>query len=94
MFVSVLSEPLTARNTSLDYLQGTLGYSYMCSQELVLTVGQNFSLNMFHLQVQPFGVSGNDFGEGSLILTLFLFVFTCTKTLGRHITSMSLIFFL
>ncbi|KAB5576900.1 hypothetical protein PHYPO_G00203830 [Pangasianodon hypophthalmus] len=57
-----MSQPLIVSNTSLDYLQGTLGYSYMCRQELILTVGQNFSLNTFHLQVQPFGVNGNEFG--------------------------------
>ncbi|KAK2850235.1 hypothetical protein Q7C36_009018 [Tachysurus vachellii] len=57
-----MAEPLTVHNSSLGYLQGTLGYSYMCRQELILTVGQNFSLNTFHLQVQPFGVSGNEFG--------------------------------
>lgn len=71
--LSVFSEPLAVSNTSLGYLQGTLGYSYMCRQELILTVGQNFSLNMFDLQVQPFGVSGNEFGTGSLILIYFLF---------------------
>ncbi|KAK3543352.1 hypothetical protein QTP70_018368 [Hemibagrus guttatus] len=57
-----MAKPLIVSNSSLGYLQGTLGYSYMCHQELILTIGQNFSLNTFHLQVQPFGVSGNEFG--------------------------------
>lgn len=72
---SVSSGSLEVSNTSLDYLQGTLGYSYMCRQKLILTVVQNFSLNVFNLQVQPFGVSGNKFGAGSLILIHFVFHF-------------------
>ncbi|KAF4087386.1 hypothetical protein AMELA_G00094840 [Ameiurus melas] len=58
-----LPQPLNVSNNSLGYLQGTLGYSYMCRQEQILTVGQNFSLNTFHLQVQPFGVVRNEFGS-------------------------------
>ncbi|KAL7865929.1 hypothetical protein SRHO_G00111760 [Serrasalmus rhombeus] len=61
--LSDMAQPLTVSNTSLDYLQGNLGYSYMCQQELTLSVGQNFSLNTFQLQVQPFGVSGDQFGS-------------------------------
>lgn len=57
-----LPRPMDVHNNSLGYLQGTLGYSYMCHQEQILPVGQNFSLNTFHLQVQPFGVIGNEFG--------------------------------
>lgn len=72
--LSLLSEPMDVRNNSLGYLQGTLGYSYMCRQEQILTVGQNFSLNTFHLQVQPFGVIGNEFGAGSLIGIPLLFL--------------------
>ncbi|XP_060785525.1 lysosome-associated membrane glycoprotein 1b [Neoarius graeffei] len=60
--LSGMARSLEVSNTSLDYLQGTLGYSYMCRQKLILTVVQNFSLNVFNLQVQPFGVSGNKFG--------------------------------
>lgn len=57
-----MAKPFTVSNHSLVYLQGSLGYSYMCHQELILPVGQNFFLNIFHLQVQPFGVSENTFG--------------------------------
>ncbi|KAF7709336.1 lysosome-associated membrane glycoprotein 1b [Silurus meridionalis] len=57
-----MAQPLIITNHNLSYLQGTLGYSYMCRQELILAIEQNFSLNTFHLQVQPFGVSGNEFG--------------------------------
>ncbi|KAI4903052.1 hypothetical protein NFI96_033399 [Prochilodus magdalenae] len=57
-----MSKPLSVSNTSLDYLQGTLGYSYMCQSEQTLNVGQNVSLNTFQLQVQPFAVSGDQFG--------------------------------
>ncbi|KAM9487073.1 lysosome-associated membrane glycoprotein 1b [Clarias gariepinus] len=57
-----MTQPLVVSNTSLDYLQGTLGYSYMCHQELILPVGEKFSLNTFHLRVQPFNVSGQEFG--------------------------------
>lgn len=72
--LSILSGPMDVHNNSLGYLQGTLGYSYMCHQEQILPVGQNFSLNTFHLQVQPFGVIGNEFGAGSLIGTPLLFL--------------------
>lgn len=57
-----MAQPLSVSNTSLDYLQGTVGFSYMCRDEQSLKVGQNFSLNTFQLQVQPFNVSGNQFG--------------------------------
>ncbi|XP_072542365.1 lysosome-associated membrane glycoprotein 1b [Salminus brasiliensis] len=57
-----MAQPLSVSNTSLDYLQGTLGYSYMCRDEQTMKVGQNFSLNTFQLQVQPFNVTGNQFG--------------------------------
>ncbi|XP_066542248.1 lysosome-associated membrane glycoprotein 1b [Hoplias malabaricus] len=59
---SDMTQPLMASNTSLEYLRGTLGYSYMCRVEQTLNVMQIFSLNTFQLQVQPFGVSGNEFG--------------------------------
>ncbi|XP_054888322.1 lysosome-associated membrane glycoprotein 1b [Poeciliopsis prolifica] len=52
----------SAKNSSLDFLQGTLGYSYMCRMEQTLTVTQNLSINTFQVQLQPFGVSGNAFG--------------------------------
>ncbi|XP_008433207.1 lysosome-associated membrane glycoprotein 1b [Poecilia reticulata] len=52
----------SAKNSSLDFLPGTLGYSYMCRMEQTLTVTQNLSINTFQVQLQPFGVSGNAFG--------------------------------
>ncbi|KAM4608993.1 lysosome-associated membrane glycoprotein 1b [Polymixia lowei] len=51
-----------ASNNSLDYLQGTLGRSYMCREEQTLDVVQDFSINTFQLQVQPFGLTGDQFG--------------------------------
>ncbi|RXN01977.1 Lysosome-associated membrane glycoprotein 1 [Acipenser ruthenus] len=51
-----------ADNKNLTYLRGTLGRSYMCSAEQTLTVTSVFSINAFHLQVQPFGVSSGKFG--------------------------------
>ncbi|XP_038863144.1 lysosome-associated membrane glycoprotein 1-like [Salvelinus namaycush] len=52
----------SASNSSLDYLRGTLGRSYMCREEQTLAVTVNFSLNTFQLQVQPFGITGDQFG--------------------------------
>ncbi|XP_020316592.1 lysosome-associated membrane glycoprotein 1-like isoform X1 [Oncorhynchus kisutch] len=54
--------PFSASNRSLDYLRGTLGRSYMCREEQTLAVTVNFSLNTFQLQVQPFGLKGDQFG--------------------------------
>uniref|UniRef100_A0A3B5MN91 Lysosome-associated membrane glycoprotein 1 n=1 Tax=Xiphophorus couchianus TaxID=32473 RepID=A0A3B5MN91_9TELE len=52
----------SAKNSSLDFLQGTFGYSYMCRMEQTLTVTQNLSINTFQVQLQPFGVSRSAFG--------------------------------
>lgn len=57
-----MSLPFKAINSSLDYFRGTLGGSYMCREEQTLDVVQNFSLNVFQLQVQPFGLMGTQFG--------------------------------
>ncbi|KAM7380359.1 hypothetical protein PAMP_003661 [Pampus punctatissimus] len=57
-----VKEPFSAHNSSLDYLQGTLGYSYMCREEQTLDVAQNLSINTFQVQVQPFGLAGDQFG--------------------------------
>ncbi|XP_071210693.1 lysosome-associated membrane glycoprotein 1-like [Salvelinus alpinus] len=54
--------PFSASNSSLDYMRGTLGRSYMCREEQTLAVTVNFSLNTFQLQVQPFGITGDQFG--------------------------------
>ncbi|XP_056610948.1 lysosome-associated membrane glycoprotein 1b [Triplophysa dalaica] len=57
-----MSKKLFVSNTSLNYWVGTLGQSYMCRKEQSLNVTQDFSLNTFELQVQPFDVNG-DFGS-------------------------------
>ncbi|XP_051564835.1 lysosome-associated membrane glycoprotein 1-like [Myxocyprinus asiaticus] len=56
-----MAKPISVSNTSLNYLKGSLGHSYMCQKEQTLSVTQDFSLNTFQLQVQPFCISG-DFG--------------------------------
>ncbi|XP_060754653.1 lysosome-associated membrane glycoprotein 1a [Neoarius graeffei] len=53
-------------NSSLEYMQGTLGHSYMCSVEEVLPVVSTFTLNTFDLQVQPFGIHNNQFGPADV----------------------------
>nr|XP_061796734.1 lysosome-associated membrane glycoprotein 1-like [Nerophis lumbriciformis] len=58
---SDMAAPFLASNTSLDYLRTTLGRSYMCNAEQTLAVVSSFSLNTFRLQVQPFGVTTNQF---------------------------------
>ncbi|XP_069563664.1 lysosome-associated membrane glycoprotein 1b [Brachyistius frenatus] len=57
-----MKAPFSASNRSLDYLQGTLGFSYMCHDEQTLNVVNDLSINTFQLQVQPFGITGNQFG--------------------------------
>ncbi|KAK5860810.1 hypothetical protein PBY51_022266 [Eleginops maclovinus] len=57
-----MKEPVSADNSSLDFLRGTLGFSYMCREQQTLTVAADLSINTFQLQVQPFGVSGDQFG--------------------------------
>ncbi|XP_077393495.1 lysosome-associated membrane glycoprotein 1b isoform X2 [Festucalex cinctus] len=56
-----MKKPFSARNGSLDYLRGTLGFSYMCHEEQTLTVVRALSINTFRLQVQPFGLTKNQF---------------------------------
>ncbi|XP_070818695.1 lysosome-associated membrane glycoprotein 1a [Chaetodon trifascialis] len=58
---SDMSVALLASNTSLNYLRGSLGRSYMCNAEQVLAVVPAFSLNTFRLQIQPFAVTTNQF---------------------------------
>nr|XP_046260516.1 lysosome-associated membrane glycoprotein 1b [Scatophagus argus] len=57
-----MKEPFVALNRSLDYLRGTLGYSYMCREEQTLNVAEGLSINTFQVQVQPFGLNGDQFG--------------------------------
>ncbi|KAK2853881.1 hypothetical protein Q5P01_006542 [Channa striata] len=56
-----MTAPFSASNTSLNYMRSTLGRSYMCNAEQTLDVVPAFSLNTFRLQVQPFGVTTNNF---------------------------------
>ncbi|XP_036401444.1 lysosome-associated membrane glycoprotein 1-like [Megalops cyprinoides] len=58
-----MKEPFSGSNRSLEYLQGALGHSYMCSAEQTLSVVPGFSLNTFQVQLQPFGVNGDQFGS-------------------------------
>ncbi|XP_076016669.1 lysosome-associated membrane glycoprotein 1b [Genypterus blacodes] len=58
-----MKEPFAAHNNNLDYLRGTLGRSYMCREEQTLNVDPSLTINTFQLQVQPFGATGDDFGE-------------------------------
>lgn len=53
--------PLHVINSSLDYLRGSLGFSYMCREEQTLDVAKELSINTFQVQVQPFGVTENQF---------------------------------
>ncbi|CAG5865744.1 unnamed protein product [Menidia menidia] len=57
-----MKDPFSAQNSSLNYLRGTLGRSYMCREEQTLSVSANFSINTFQVQVQPFGLKGEQFG--------------------------------
>ncbi|XP_059823755.1 lysosome-associated membrane glycoprotein 1a [Hypanus sabinus] len=51
-----------AENTSLHYLQTSLGKSYMCQAEQVLQVTPDFSINAFDFHVQPFKVNNSKYG--------------------------------
>ncbi|KAF6717068.1 Lysosome-associated membrane glycoprotein 1 [Oryzias melastigma] len=57
-----IKSPFLVKNSSLDYLRGSLGHSYMCRQEQTLTVTTEVSINTFQVQVQPFGLKGEQFG--------------------------------
>lgn len=58
-----MKENFSAHNNSLDYLRASLGFSYMCQSEQILEVSPNFSLNTYLLRVQPFGLTGDQFGS-------------------------------
>ncbi|XP_034042228.1 lysosome-associated membrane glycoprotein 1b [Thalassophryne amazonica] len=58
-----MTKHFTEHNNSLDYLRGTLGHSYMCRTAQTLRVTPDFSVSTFELQVQPFGVTGDQFGS-------------------------------
>lgn len=84
--------PLSASNSSLDYLQSTLGRSYLCSAEQTLPVVAAFSLNTFRLQVQPFGVTTGQFSTGqplsqpasSYLTTLVYFILTLSTSFNNN----------
>ncbi|XP_017265600.1 lysosome-associated membrane glycoprotein 1b [Kryptolebias marmoratus] len=57
-----MKEPVSVRNSSVDFLRGSLGHSYMCREEQTLPVSLALSINTFQVQVQPFGLKGNQFG--------------------------------
>ncbi|XP_054470886.1 lysosome-associated membrane glycoprotein 1b [Anoplopoma fimbria] len=57
-----MKKPVSVNNSNLDYLRGTFGFSYMCHEEQTLNVSQDLSINTFQLQVQPFGLTGDQFG--------------------------------
>uniref|UniRef100_A0A8C7YUA4 Lysosome-associated membrane glycoprotein 1 n=1 Tax=Oryzias sinensis TaxID=183150 RepID=A0A8C7YUA4_9TELE len=61
-----MMSPFSASNTSLDYLRSSLGHSYMCNAEQTLFVVSTFSINMFELQVQPFGVTSTQFASAEV----------------------------
>lgn len=56
-----MKERFFVHNQSLDYLRGSMGYSYMCREKQTLSVAQNLSINTFQVQVQPFGLKGEQF---------------------------------
>lgn len=60
-FWSDMTDRFVASNSSLDYLQCSVGRSYMCSTEQMLGVVPTFSINTFRLQLQPFNVTANKF---------------------------------
>lgn len=71
LHLSVLSsvpEAFVARNQSLDYLRGTLGFSYMCRERQTLGVTPDLTINTFQVHVQPFGVTGKQFAAGKFWL--------------------------
>ncbi|XP_016119372.1 lysosome-associated membrane glycoprotein 1-like [Sinocyclocheilus grahami] len=52
-------------NGSLNFLQCSVGRSYVCSAEQTLSVVPSFSINTFRLQLQPFNVTASRFSAGT-----------------------------
>lgn len=50
-------------NTSLNYLQATLGKSYKCNSKQILQVSPLLALDVFKAQVQAFTIHNGKFGE-------------------------------
>uniref|UniRef100_A0A8C2KGX3 Lysosome-associated membrane glycoprotein 1 n=1 Tax=Cyprinus carpio TaxID=7962 RepID=A0A8C2KGX3_CYPCA len=48
-------------NGSLNFLQCSVGRSYVCSAEQMLSIVPSFSINTFRLQLQPFNVTASRF---------------------------------
>ncbi|KTG01858.1 hypothetical protein cypCar_00044130 [Cyprinus carpio] len=48
-------------NGSLNFLQCSVGRSYVCSAEQTLSIVPSFSINTFRLQLQPFNVTASRF---------------------------------
>lgn len=61
-----MKEPLSANNSGLDELRGTFGFSYMCHEKQTLRLAPDWSVNTFQLQVQPFGLTGDQFGAAEV----------------------------
>lgn len=61
----VPAERFVESNDSLDYLQCSVGRSYMCSAQQTLAVVTTFSINTFRLQLQPFNLTSNQFSAGT-----------------------------
>ncbi|XP_043927944.1 lysosome-associated membrane glycoprotein 1 [Protopterus annectens] len=61
--VVTLRGALNVTNTSLNYLQATLGKSFKCSSKQILQVSPVFALDVFKAQVQAFTVQNGKFGE-------------------------------
>ncbi|XP_029460518.1 lysosome-associated membrane glycoprotein 1 [Rhinatrema bivittatum] len=51
-----------AKNTSISYLETSLGKSYMCKTKQELKITDTFSINAFNLRVQAFKFDNNKFG--------------------------------
>lgn len=62
--LSPSAETFFVQNQSLNYLHGSVGHSYKCREKQTLNVAQNFFINTFQVQVQPFGLSGDHFSAG------------------------------
>ncbi|XP_073770574.1 lysosome-associated membrane glycoprotein 1a isoform X1 [Danio rerio] len=56
-----MSVVFEAGNTSLSALQCSVGRSYVCSAQQMLSVTPVFSINTFRLQLQPFNITANRF---------------------------------
>uniref|UniRef100_A0A673LX41 Lysosome-associated membrane glycoprotein 1-like n=1 Tax=Sinocyclocheilus rhinocerous TaxID=307959 RepID=A0A673LX41_9TELE len=71
-----MTERFVEGNGSLNFLQCSVGRSYMCSAEQTLSIVPSFSINTFRLQLQPFNVTASRFSAGtdrrSAYQTIFL----------------------